>query len=67
MSVRDGDKLIFIERHEADMLVFSDGVNVRASAVIYGNECLSTFVNQSSRFKSVLICEKGGSESERSD
>ena len=49
------------------MLVFSDGVNVRTSAVIHSNERLSTFVNESSRFESVLICEKGGSESKRGD
>ena len=65
MSVRDGDKLIFIEGHEADMPVFSDGVNVRTFAVIHSNKRLSTFVNESSRFESVLICEKGGSESKR--
>lgn len=65
MSVRDGDKLIFIKRHEADVLVFSNGVNVRTFAVIHSNERLSTFVNKSSRFESVLICEKGGCESKR--
>ena len=47
------------------MLVFSDGVNVGTSAVIHSNKCLSTFVNKSSRFESVLICETGGFDFKR--
>ena len=73
MGVRDRDKLVVIQRHETDVLVFSDRVNMDTLVMplppctIYLSKAqLPLFVNESSGCESVLICKKGGCELNKS-
>ena len=67
MSVRDGDEFVLVERHEADVLVFGDGVDVRACVVVDGEECFATFVDEAAGGERVLGCERDGVVGKRGD